>query len=59
MVTGGFRQKQSMEAALENGADIIGQVAPCGCQNDAPGRLFSGLAELPHYESELNFFPTC
>ena len=58
MVTGGFRQKQSMEAALENGADIIGLGRPMCVMTDAPSRLFSGLAELPRYESELNFFPT-
>ena len=58
MVTGGFRQKQAMEAALENGADIIGLGRPMCVMTDAPSRLFSGLAELPRYESELNFFPT-
>ena len=58
MVTGGFRQKQSMEAALENGADIIGLGRPMCVMTDAPSRLFSGLAELPRYESELTFFPT-
>ena len=58
MVTGGFRQKQAMEAALENGADIIGLGRPMCVMTDAPSRLFSGLAELPRYESELTFFPT-
>ena len=58
MVTGGFRQKQAMEAALENGEDIIGLGRPMCVMTDAPNRLFSGLAELPRYESELTFFPT-
>ena len=56
MVTGGFRQKRAMEAALENGADIIGLGRPMCVMTDAPNRLFSGLAELPRYESELTFF---
>ena len=57
MVTGGFRQKQAMEVALENGADIIGLGRPMCVMTDAPNR-FSGLAELPRYESELTFFST-
>ena len=58
MVTGGFRQKQAMEAALENGEDIIGLGRPMCAMTEAPSRLFSGLAELPRCESEPTFFPT-
>ena len=57
MVTGGFRRKQAMEEALANGADIIGIGRPMCVMTDAPNQLFSGLAELPRYESELSFFP--
>ena len=52
MVTGGFRQKHAMEEALASG---IGR--PMCVMTDAPNQLFAGLAELPRYESELNFFP--
>ena len=57
MVTGGFRQKHAMEEALVSGADIIGIGRPMCVMTDAPNQLFAGLAELPRYESELNFFP--
>lgn len=57
MVTGGFRQKHAMEEALASGADIIGIGRPMCVMTDAPNQLFAGLAELPRYESELNFFP--
>ena len=46
MVTGGFRSKSAMDAALENGAaQIIGLGRPLCVDTDAPQRLLNGDVE--------------
>lgn len=58
MVTGGFRLREVMELAIENGsANLIGLGRPMCVTTDAPAQLLSGLAELPRYENELALFP--
>lgn len=58
MVTGGFRQREVMEQAVESGgADLIGLGRPMCVMTDAPKQLLGGLDALPRYESELAFFP--
>ena len=49
--------KTGYGGSFENGADIIG-LGHHVRYDRRPSRLFSGLAELPRYESELTFFPT-
>lgn len=55
MVTGGFRTREGMEAALrENACDVIGIARPLCTHPDAAGDLLRGtLAELPSYERGL------
>ena len=58
MVTGGFRQRQVMQQALDSGAaDLIGLGRPMCVMTDAPARLLAGLDELPRYESQLKLLP--
>lgn len=59
MVTGGFRLREVMEQAIENGsANLIGLGRPMCVMTDAPAQLLAGLAELPRYENELALFPS-
>ena len=58
MVTGGFRTRAAMEAALESGAaDLIGLGRPMCVMTDAPKQLLEGLETLPRYEDELELLP--
>lgn len=58
MVTGGFRTRAAMEAALASGAaDVIGLGRPMCLITDAPKQLFAGAAELPRYEDERGLVP--
>ena len=59
MVTGGFRQRSTMEMAVETGsADLIGLGRPMCVMTDAPNQLLAGLDELPRYEDNLSLFPS-
>ena len=59
MVTGGFRTRDAMDAALESGeADLIGLGRPLCVDFDAPAQLISGeLSELPKWEKTLRIGP--
>ena len=58
MVTGGFRQREAMEQALEAGAaDIIGLGRPLCVCTDGPAQLLAGAAGLPRYEDRLAVLP--
>ena len=59
MVTGGFRQRSTMEMAVETGsADLIGLGRPMCVMTDAPNQLLAGLESLPRYEDSLSLFPS-
>lgn len=59
MVTGGFRTREAMEQALnEGGASLIGLGRPLCVQTDGPRRLLDGATELPRYERELSLLPS-
>lgn len=55
MVTGGFRSRTAMDAALASGAaDIIGLGRPLCVDPDVCAKLLSGeIAEAPRYEASL------
>ncbi|MFN3231838.1 MAG: NADH:flavin oxidoreductase/NADH oxidase family protein [Alphaproteobacteria bacterium] len=55
MVTGGFRSREVMEAALnEGGIDVIGLARPLCGDPDSPAKLLAGeIDTLPAYENEL------
>lgn len=59
MVTGGFRTREAMEAALrEGGVDVIGLARPLCGDTDSPGRLLGGeIDALPAYENVLAVDP--
>ena len=58
MVTGGFRARSTMMAALESGAaDLIGLARPLCTLPNAPQQLIDGLDSLPTPELELRLFP--
>jgi 2,4-dienoyl-CoA reductase-like NADH-dependent reductase (Old Yellow Enzyme family) len=59
MVTGGFRTRDGMIAALQSGsADVIGLGRPMCTEPDLPGRLLSGRADRgPAWEHELRLAP--
>ena len=58
MVTGGFRTRAAMEAALADGAaDVIGLGRPMCLLTDAPRQLLDGRATLPSYEADLRLIP--
>jgi 2,4-dienoyl-CoA reductase-like NADH-dependent reductase (Old Yellow Enzyme family) len=58
MVTGGFRTRAVMEAAIETGsADLIGLGRPMCVDTDAPARLLAGQPELSRYEDGLSLLP--
>lgn len=59
MVTGGFRTREAMEQALnDGGASLIGIGRPLCVQTDGPRRLLDGATELPRYERELSLLPS-
>ncbi len=57
MVTGGFRSKEAMEAALDSGAcDLIGIARPLCVDPGFPQKLIDGEIErLPSHEKDLPF----
>ncbi|WP_417622040.1 NADH:flavin oxidoreductase/NADH oxidase family protein [Parasphingorhabdus sp.] len=58
MVTGGFRTRAAMSAALESGAaDLIGLGRPMCVMTDAPRQLLEGLETLPRFEDHLQLIP--
>lgn len=59
MVTGGFRSRAAMVAALEAGhCDVIGLARPLCTDPEAPAALLSGrLTELPRHEHRLRLAP--
>jgi len=59
MVTGGFRTRAGMEAALASGAcDVIGVARPLCVDPDVPGKLLSGeIDAAPSYEKALRIGP--
>jgi hypothetical protein len=61
MVTGGFRSRDVMNAALRSGhCDVIGIGRPlCGGDLDCVNKLFRGdIDALPAYENMLDFLPS-
>lgn len=58
MVTGGFRTRAAMEAALEQGAaEVIGLGRPLCAQPDGAARLLAGSESLPSAEQTLALLP--
>ena len=55
MVTGGFRTREAMEAALNDGAlDVVGVARPLCGDTQCPGQLIRGeIDALPAYEHTL------
>lgn len=59
MVTGGFRTRAAMEAALEQGAaEVIGLGRPLCAQPDGAARLLAGADSLPSAEQSLALLPS-
>ncbi|RJF94434.1 NADH:flavin oxidoreductase/NADH oxidase family protein [Oleomonas cavernae] len=59
MVTGGFRSRAGMDAAIASGAcDVVGLARPLCVDPDAPGKLLAGsLARLEDWENRLRVGP--
>jgi 2,4-dienoyl-CoA reductase-like NADH-dependent reductase (Old Yellow Enzyme family) len=58
MVTGGFRSRAGMEAALQSGAcDLVGLARPLCVAPDGPGELLAGARTLPAPEATLRLGP--
>lgn len=59
MVTGGFRTRAAMDAALASGAcDVVGLARPLCVDPDGPGKLLSGaLTRLDDWENRLRVGP--
>lgn len=58
MVTGGFRSKAAIEAALASGSvDVIGLGRPMCADPAAPQRLLDGAASLDRWEQRLALLP--
>ncbi len=59
MVTGGFRSRAAMAAAVSSGAaDLIGLARPLCTVPDGPAKLLNGLDRLPSPENSLRLFPS-
>jgi len=60
MVTGGFRSRVAMTAAVESGAvQVIGLGRPMCVMTDAPKQLLEqGLNVLPSYENQIHLIPS-
>ncbi|WP_353228030.1 NADH:flavin oxidoreductase/NADH oxidase family protein [Novosphingobium sp.] len=58
MVTGGFRTRHAMNAALaQGGADIIGLGRPLCVDTAAPAKLLAGADTLDRWENTLRLLP--
>jgi 2,4-dienoyl-CoA reductase-like NADH-dependent reductase (Old Yellow Enzyme family) len=58
MVTGGFRTRVGMEAALQSGAcDLVGLARPLCVAPDGPAALLAGAEALPSPEATLRLGP--
>jgi 2,4-dienoyl-CoA reductase-like NADH-dependent reductase (Old Yellow Enzyme family) len=58
MVTGGFRSRAAMNAALETGgADVIGLGRPLCADPAGPARLLAGAESLERWETRLHLLP--
>jgi hypothetical protein len=59
MVTGGFRTRAGMEAAIASGAcDVVGLARPLCLDPDAPKKLMTGeVGALPSWEKTLRIGP--
>ncbi|MDR3500149.1 MAG: NADH:flavin oxidoreductase/NADH oxidase family protein [Parvibaculum sp.] len=58
MVTGGFRTRAAMNAALEQGgADVIGIGRPFCADPDVPAKLLAGTDRLERWEERLSLAP--
>lgn len=58
MVTGGFRTRAGMEAALQTGAcDLVGLARPLCVEPDGPAKLLAGGERLPSPEQTLRLGP--
>ena len=58
MVTGGFRTRQAMNAALaQGGADIIGLGRPLCVDTAGPAKLLAGADQLDRWENTLRLLP--
>jgi hypothetical protein len=58
MVTGGFRTRAAMNAALEQGgADVIGLGRPLCVDPAGPAKLLAGAASLDRWETKLKLLP--
>ncbi len=58
LVTGGFRTRRAMNAALETGgADVIGLGRPICVDTAGPAKLLAGADELDRWENKLKLLP--
>ena len=58
LVTGGFRTRRAMNAALETGgADVIGLGRPLCVDTAGPAKLLAGTEELDRWEKKLKLLP--
>ncbi|MEO0983501.1 MAG: NADH:flavin oxidoreductase/NADH oxidase family protein [Pseudomonadota bacterium] len=58
LVTGGFRTRSAMDAALEDGeADLIGLGRPLCADTDTPRKLLEGVSDAEAWESKLRLGP--
>ncbi|MFM9936464.1 MAG: NADH:flavin oxidoreductase/NADH oxidase family protein [Novosphingobium sp.] len=58
LVTGGFRSRRAMNAALEQGgADVIGLGRPLCVDTAGPAKLLAGADELDRWENKLKLLP--
>jgi hypothetical protein len=58
MVTGGFRTRRAMNAALESGgADVIGLGRPLCVDTAGSAKLLAGADELDRWETKLRLLP--
>jgi 2,4-dienoyl-CoA reductase-like NADH-dependent reductase (Old Yellow Enzyme family) len=58
MLTGGLRSKAGMQAALDEGVDVLGLARPLGGQPDCVHQLLAGAIDtLPVFEDQLQTRP--